>query len=269
MNNQLSPLHPLFAMEYVSYDNEYIMPGAHSHNSYELYILEHGGHNMLINDSIHYISKYDVVLFKPNVFHKSLKKRNCSRTCVYFTERFLHTYFTEASLKVLLGCFERDVISLSKEAFFQIKSNMMLLEKESISDADNRIFVYVADILTILSKVKDEKVGTSLSSISENFTLMLSYINENYNKIKNIEEIAQQFYISKYYLCHLFKETTGLTLIQYINNIKIQNACHMLTHTNLTISQIGELCGFSSTMYFCKCFKQTIHMTPKEFRNHH
>ncbi|WP_244310829.1 helix-turn-helix transcriptional regulator [Paenibacillus ottowii] len=68
--------------------------------------------------------------------------------------------------------------------------------------------------------------------------------------ITTIEDIAKSFYISKYYLCHRFKEVTGLTIIQYLNHIKIQQACYLLIHTKLTIIEIGNECGYNSSMCF-------------------
>jgi AraC-like DNA-binding protein len=242
------------------------MPSAHHHNTYELYILEQGYHSILINDSIHHITNYDVALFKPNIFHKSLQKQDCARTCIYFTDRFLRLHFTDYSMKTLLSCFEKEVISLNKEIFPKLKKLMLLLENETVSDANNHIFIFLADILNILNDNKNSKRAEHLPVAHKNFAPVLSYINQNYNKITSLEEIASQFYISKFYLCRLFKETTGLTLIQYLNNIKLQNACNMLINTDLSVSHIGTACGFNSTMYFCKTFKQALSVTPSEFR---
>jgi AraC-like DNA-binding protein len=258
--------HPLFSIEYIKYDSEYVMPSVHYHNTYELYILEQGYHSILINDSIHDITKYDVALLKPNIFHKSLQKQDCARTCIYFTDRFLRLHFTDYSIKALLSCFEKEVISLNKEIFPKLKKLLMLLEKEKVSDVNNHIFIFLADILNILNDNKNSKRAEHLPSAHKNFAPVLSYINENYNKITSLEEISDRFYISKFYLCRLFKETTGLTLIQYLNNIKLQNACNMLINTDLSISDIGTACGFNSTMYFCKIFKQALSLTPSEFR---
>jgi AraC-like DNA-binding protein len=242
------------------------MSNAHYHSSYELYVLEKGYHETLINDSIFEIGMFDIVLYKPNTFHKSLQNQGCTRTCIYFSDYFLNQYFTSKSLRTLLGCFEQNIISLDQETFPKFKSLMLLLEKEEVTKSDNRIFLYLAELLNILNENKKNPLAENLSSSYQNFAPILSYINQNYNKINNIEEIADRFFLSKFYLCHLFKEVTGLTLIQYLNKIKVQNACNMLVNTTLTISEIGLECGFNSSMYFCKTFKQELKVTPREFR---
>lgn len=266
MSADLYNAHPLFSIEYEKHDSSYRMPNFHYHNSYELYFLEDGYHNFIVNDSLLDITKYDIALLKPNLFHKSRGNHSCARTCIYFTERFLRLYFTDRSIKSLLSCFDKVIISTSKEIFPRIKKLLLLLEKENIDDPANRIFIYLADILNLLNENKSTPRVEHVPSASPNFAPILTYINQNYNRINKIEEIAEEFYISKYYLCRLFKEATGLTLIQYLNNIKIQHACNMLVNSNLSILEIGTACGFNSSMYFCKIFKQAMSVTPSEFR---
>ncbi|AIQ53764.1 helix-turn-helix transcriptional regulator [Paenibacillus sp. FSL R7-0331] len=258
--------HPLFYIEYMKHDAGHRMPGVHYHNCYELYILEEGHHNMLIHDSVLTLAVHDTALFKPNLFHQSYRNNGCARTCLYFTDRFLRMYFTEKAVTSLLDCFDRGVISIDRELFPRVKKLLLLLEKEDVTDSSNRIFIYLAEILDILNQSKSAPRTAQTTASPDQIDLILSYINQNYATIRKIEEIAGQFYISKYYLCHIFKEATGLTLVHYINNIRIQHACNMLVNTGRSILEIGLACGFNSSMYFCKTFKQALNVTPSEFR---
>ncbi|WP_151734205.1 helix-turn-helix transcriptional regulator ['Paenibacillus yunnanensis' Narsing Rao et al. 2020] len=259
--------HPLFAMEYEKHDADYRMPNYHYHNSYELYVLEEGYHHFMLNDTVFDIAMYDVALVKPNLFHQSHGNHSCARTCIYFTDRFLRLHFTERSIQALLGCFDKELIAIGKEAFPKLKRLLLLLGKENVSHPDNRIFIYLADLLNLLNEhTRSPRAGQVPLSYT-NIAPVLAYINQNFNKIDTIEEIAGHFYISKYYLCRIFKEATGLTLIQYLNNIKIQHACNMLVNSKLSVLEIGIACGYNSSMYFCKMFKQALSLTPSEFRN--
>lgn len=221
---------------------------------------------MLVNDSMCTLAVHDTALLKPNLFHQSFRNHGCSRTCIYFTERFLQLYFTERAVNSLLDCFDRTVVSIDKEMFPRLKKLLLLLEKEDISDSRNRIFIYLAEILDLLNHSKSPAKPVETQTSPNNIDLILAYINQNYDRIRKIEEISDQFFISKYYLCHIFKEATGLTLVHYINNIRIQHACSMLVNTSLSILEIGMACGFNSSMYFCKIFKQAVSVTPSEFR---
>ncbi|WP_150275252.1 helix-turn-helix transcriptional regulator [Paenibacillus tepidiphilus] len=258
--------HPLFGIEYEKHDADYRMPNYHYHNSYELYFLEEGYHHFMVDDGIFDIAMHDVALVKPNMFHQSHGNHSCARTCVYFTDRFLRLHYTEHSIQVLMDCFEKKLISVSKEAFPKLKRLLLLLEKENVNNPGNRIFVYLADILSLLNDQQRSPRAEQVPLAYTNIAPILAYINQHYNKINTIEEIAGQFYISKYYLCRIFKEATGLTLIQYLNNIKLQHACNLLVNSKFSILEIGMACGYNSSMYFCKMFKQALTVTPSEFR---
>ncbi|MFV0341586.1 MAG: AraC family transcriptional regulator [Anaerocolumna sp.] len=266
MNTDLFNTHPWFYIEYIKHTSDQDMPNYHHHNGYELYFLEEGYQNILINDTILDVAPYDVVLHKPNIMHRSLKRQGCARTCIYFSERFLRFYYTDKAIDTLLACFHKELISLNKEIFPKIKKLMLLLERDNVTAAENRIFIYLADILNILNDYKDKSRSEPIPSAFTNLMPILTYINQNYGSINTIDEISSHFFMSKFHLCHIFKDAIGLTIIQYLTKIRIQNACTMLLNTNLSISDIGALCGFNSTMYFCKVFKQSISLTPGDFR---
>lgn len=267
MSADLYQPHPLFEIDSIRYDVSYSMPKDHYHHAYELYILEEGEHEILIEDAIYHVSAYDAAMFKPNRFHRSRRQDACTRTCVYFTERYLHMHYTERSIRLLLACFDTPIIPLSREVFPRVKRLLTLMAQEDVESEDSRIFVYLAELLMILNDHRQASPAKpKIRPKQEGIAAILSYINQNFNRINKIEEIAERFYLSKYHLCRTFKEATGLTIIQYLNHIKIQHACQLLLNTDLSVTEVGAACGFHSTMYFCKVFKQATAMTPTEFR---
>ena len=259
-----------FYIQYKRRDFEWQMPVLHYHNSYEVYFLEEGKRNVLINEQLFEINQYDIVLFKPNVLHRNSGGSKHARTVIYFTDNFLKQYFTPQATKHLLSCFDKKIISINRETFMLIKELLIKIENEDINNIDNSIFAYISNLLLLLNENKETFIPrlTPQSSLSKKITPILSYISENYKSILNISDIANEFYITKYHLCRIFKESTGLTITQYINSLKIHQASELLRKTDSSITEIGFACGFNSTMYFCKTFKEIVNMTPSEFRQH-
>lgn len=96
---------------------------------------------------------------------------------------------------------------------------------------------------------------------------ILSYIYENYpDTALTNESIAKKFYHHPYHLSRLIKQETGKTLHQYIIYYRLQIAKNYLVTTPFDMTKISELCGFCSSAYFTKIFRQNIGMTPKEYR---
>lgn len=82
----------------------------------------------------------------------------------------------------------------------------------------------------------------------------------------SIENIANQVGISRYYMTHLFKKHTGISICEYRSELKITRAKQMLLKDDLKITDIAYSCGFSSASYFTKRFVQSEGITPNEYR---
>ena len=92
------------------------------------------------------------------------------------------------------------------------------------------------------------------------------YLSQNCEQNLSLDEIAEQFYLSKYYMCRLFKEVTGYSISEYINIHRIQKARHYLENTDLSISEITGLIGYGSMTHFEKNFKTYMNVSPLKYR---
>lgn len=100
----------------------------------------------------------------------------------------------------------------------------------------------------------------------ERIKKILCYIDKNYSHITNIEQVATHFFLSKYYLCHLFKKHLGISMIVYLNAVKVRQACCLIEQTDRSMNQIAIDCGFNSESYFCKVFKNEKGISPSAYK---
>lgn len=247
-------------------DYEWSMNEFHYHNAYEIYYLLYGQRKILVQDRIYEINAGDIMLFKPNVFHRSISMGHHKRLNIEFTMKFMNKYFSPITCSQILKCFDKEYIRVDDTK--QQKLEDLLFETEKIYMTDDRFYIVFAQILKLLCELSEQDAGSvnELSKSSQKLTPIIEYINSNYTSIENIDEIAEQCYINKSYMCRLFKKEMGITLIQYINNIKIQQACELLRNTDMTLTDIGTKCGFSNASYFSAQFKKELSITPSEFR---
>lgn len=77
---------------------------------------------------------------------------------------------------------------------------------------------------------------------------------------------AQLLNVNASYLSTLFKKETGMTLTDYVNKKRMENAVFLLNSTNMQIQNIAQYCGIPDVNYFTKIFKKYIWKTPKEYR---
>ena len=95
---------------------------------------------------------------------------------------------------------------------------------------------------------------------------VVSYVSKHYKAISSLDEICSACYINKSYLCRLFKSTFAISVWEYIANLKIRNACELLTSTSLSVYDIALESGFNTSQYFSRIFKRHIGLTPVEYR---
>lgn len=94
-----------------------------------------------------------------------------------------------------------------------------------------------------------------------------NYIEHNYNNPDfGVKAVADYVKIDRTYLYRLFKEETGLSVIDYINNCRITKAIALLMNENISVKDIAFSVGFTDQMYFSRVFKKNKGKTPTEFR---
>lgn len=232
------------------------MTAMHYHDSYELYYLEVGNREYFVENKLFPVSSGEFVLISPGTLHRTGGEYG-KRTLVGFTKGFLLNFFTESMVMKLLECFGSVKLVPAKNQQNGFKELLKIL---AASRDDTEFALTLGLLLRELSKCGSEELRDDpISSI-------VTYINKNYAQIASIEQIAGQFYISKYHLCRIFKQSMQITVVDYLNKIRIKNACDFLEATAETIFDISTLCGFNSPAYFSTVFRKIIGISPAEYR---
>ncbi len=96
---------------------------------------------------------------------------------------------------------------------------------------------------------------------------LMNYITDNIDTDINIDELSMQFGVSKHHFHKIFKEQMGINIYEMIKSIRLQKASSLLiTNRRSTITEIANMCGYSSQTSFIRAFKQRFDMTPKAWR---
>lgn len=91
-------------------------------------------------------------------------------------------------------------------------------------------------------------------------------IEKNIGNKLSLTMVAQEIYISSFYLSSLFKKRTGMNFIDYVIERRIEKAKQMLCTTNETIETIAAQVGYDESNYFRRLFKKKVGLTPREYR---
>lgn len=248
------------------------MPAMHYHNAFELYYLLKGDREYFIDDQFFKLTEGDLVLIPRGMLHRTAGK-GATRYIIYFSDSFLKAFFTPEALSPLLCTrprvfrpddTERDRI---EQVFGALYNEYTKAEREQQPQNDLFLAGYLYQILFAMLCANNTYIPHDYAD--GRVAQVIKYINENYNQISDIEEIAEHFFISKFHLCRIFNKNLGIPLVTYLNTIKIREACKMIKHGNLTLTEIAIRCGFNSSSYFCKVFKAEKGISPTEYRKKH
>lgn len=81
----------------------------------------------------------------------------------------------------------------------------------------------------------------------------------------SIDEIAKMCFVTPAYFRRLFREYAGMTPGEYRTRRKIERACELLLHTDLSIAELSDLLGYEDPSYFCRVFKKQVGVPPSEY----
>lgn len=93
-----------------------------------------------------------------------------------------------------------------------------------------------------------------------------NYITSEHTNPITIDSVCKRFNYSKSHISHLFKKNSGMGLREYINNLRIKDACYLLKNSHLSVSEIAYLVGFADVSYFIVVFKKITKKTPAQYR---
>ncbi len=121
-------------------------------------------------------------------------------------------------------------------------------------------------LISILRDIKKEKEANSGAVEEESkISAVHKYLLEHFTEKITLDNLCFLFRTNKTTLCREFKNIYGLTISNYINKLRVDEAKVLIRKNELSITEIAESLGFDSIHYFCKLFKKTTNQSAKEY----
>lgn len=251
----------------------------HFHNEYEIFYLIEGERHFFFDNRIYVIKSGTLILVNENVIHMTRaindEETGHDRIILYVGKTKMQELDAKFSNLNLVKFFREyyGVFYLTPEQqqdFMQFYKN---LQQEFDSRKRNYKAMLEMEIIRYFIRFMREKTPHAAEDMNpagkskyQTVYAMADYISENYKKPLSLDALASRFYLSKYYLCRIFKEITGYGINEYINIHRIQKAKRLLEETDMNISEIAHSLGYESLTYFEKVFKTYMTISPLKYR---
>jgi len=117
---------------------------------------------------------------------------------------------------------------------------------------------------TFMNHLVDNENEKNLQAIQK----AAEYIGQNYRNKLTIDDIAQEVFLSPCYISRIFKQSLGCTLMEYLTQVRVEEAKTMLKNPKYNVMQVAEESGFEDPGYFTRVFKKLEGITPSRFKQH-
>ena len=232
----------------------------HIHNTYEILYFLQGNMQMVMGGNVYMMKRGDLFIIRPSVYHRvQVLDTNTpyERFVFNFPENFIPTACKEFFANA------RDVYNIAPDhhIFAMFEDWKKICLKNQLEDIDEIHFEFFKTILSLLSVYKG---GKEIKPIKSNKLLeeILSYINERPTEKITVDVLSEQFFISKSWIIHTFKNQLGISLMDYVNKKRMTYA-QSLINNGLTPTQACEQCNFSDYSTFYRQYKKFLETMPK------
>lgn len=132
----------------------------------------------------------------------------------------------------------------------------------------NELFLDGYTFEFLASVVENSRPITNSNEVKENeyINRALHYLYNNYTERINVTNIADNLNLNRSYLSRIFKESIGMTIKEYLLEVRINHASDLLSMSDLSIEEVALESGFTNPEMFSKLFKKERGKTPKEYR---
>lgn len=226
----------------------------------EILYIKKGEGTLVLGDRILPMQENTLYFISPGMLHCTVpfRREKYERSVIGLSREVLTSLLPLADYDGLFGkLLDTAAVTLDAEGSAEMERLLPLFARDELR---HRVRAFFS-----LLELADRR-GDRLPASRNKVTVMTEYIRDHLSEPISLDGMSAALFISKYYMCHLFKRTTGISITAYILLQRISLSKRLLTTTALSITEIALMSGFSDAAYFSRAFRRSVGMAPSEYR---
>ena len=252
----------------------------HFHNEYEIVFIIKSFGKKFVGDSVEEFAPGDLSVYGSKLPHFYMNDQAFYRGDPDFrvnaiVVQFPTSYFPQQQLqRPEFGSVKKLLISSSSGLTFasqQAATGGEILKEMLEANGMERHLLFVK-LIDYLGNSESKPITTTgytnaMDDLSEpRMAKIYKYTTRNYNRKISIGEVAEEAGMNPTAFCRYFRQKTGKTFAQFVNELRISYTCKFLRHGNQTIAHISDEAGFNNLSNFNRQFKSFTRKSPSEYR---
>lgn len=236
---------------------------SHWHDYMEFIYVTKGSMHITLEDQKFVLHENELLIVSPQQLHAGIPGEDGVSIYSIFLDLDAlsnKTYVADFYFKPLLDNKITLITSTSDPEIIDTVNELVAAHKKY-----NALYTHgkVYELIGLVFKVSN---SVHKNSISIKIEKIIEHLQKHYTENISSKTICQKFGYTESHLCRLFKNNMGITISKYIQILRVEHAKKLLQESDLEISKIVEICGFTDFSYFSHCFKSIMHCTPTQFR---
>ncbi len=251
---------------------------AHTHSYFEFYIFMEGDVAMEIEDRTYDLSFGDIVVVPVGISHRAIVRspeKPYRRFVFWISQKYFERLTAESPdygwLIQRAAKSGKYISRLAESDCHTLQAKLIRLLEEVHTDRfgkNTMLILAVNELILSLTRRVYETEETRRSGEEDLLSSLISYIGTHLEEDLSLDSIASRYYLSKYYLSHMFKKQFGISLHQYIVKKRIQSIAELLA-AGENASTASVRFGFQDYSVFYRAFIKEYGISPNEYRNIH
>ena len=253
----------------LNHNDTWNMSRLHFHDHYEFLLPLTSPGNIFVNDQVYPLERGTLYLIGENTLHRTMSMGSHARYILHVSRKTLSDLSTPQTdfIHLTRDTFRR--ATLDSTQMTEVIELFQALERNKNDGNFGSDIQQTIALLNLLLKVSPMlRVSSAGESIRNKDFLrvapILDYIRDNLSEPLTLDQIAGKFFISKHYLCRIFKSATGFSVMEYIIYSRILKARQLLQE-GVSVQQAGELSGFSDNSHFIRTFGHLTGTSPGRY----
>ena len=246
----------------------------HYHPEYELTYIVKGNGYRIVGNSYEYFNDGDLVLLGNHLPHTWSGKLNddikSDAVVIQFSKEFIAPFLGLNESLLIKNMLDTSVRGIRFEPDEELVSKIIALTETNGVDKILKLISVLDDLSkkqpTLIASNSFHNVVSKKNEMRINKVCL--YIQNNFYTKISLKEVADLIFLTESNFCKFFKKATGKTYSDYLNELRINEACRLLVQTEKSINQISFECGFETLSYFNRVFLNKKGVTPSLFRKH-